>query len=84
MEVHALNPMTWISVNSRITRVHGVTLSENSIIIITTTTLWAGKMAQQVEVLATKLEDLNSIPGINMEKGENHLKLPSDLHTHGT
>lgn len=58
-------------------------LSENSIIIITTT-LWAGKMAQQVEVLATKLEDLSSIPGINMEKGENHLKLSLDLHTHGT
>lgn len=46
--------------------------------------LWAGKMAQQVEVLATKLEDLSSIPGINMEKGENHLKLSSDFHTHDT
>lgn len=39
----------------------------------------AGKMAQQIKVLADKSEDLSSIPRVHMVKRENQLcKLSSD------
>lgn len=43
---------------------------------------WASKRAQQAGVLATKPDDLGSIPGISMVEGENSHKLCSDAHTH--
>lgn len=44
--------------------------------------LWASKMAQRIMVIATKLENLSSIPGIHMVKGHNRShKLSSDFHT---
>lgn len=42
----------------------------------------ASKRAQQAEVLATKPDDLGSIFGISMVKGENSHKLSSDVHIH--
>lgn len=39
-----------------------------------------GKMAQQVEVLGTKLEELSSIPGPHMVRENRIVQVSSDLH----
>ncbi|CAO2594825.1 hypothetical protein LEMLEM_LOCUS7929 [Lemmus lemmus] len=40
-------------------------------------------MAQWAKALTTKLEDLSSVPGMNMVERENqHLQVVSDLHMH--
>lgn len=42
---------------------------------------WAGEMAQQIGVVATKLDDLSLSPGIHLgEERTNSSKLSSDLH----
>lgn len=40
---------------------------------VTIKPVWAGKMAQQVKVLARKSYQLNLIPGSYMREGENQL-----------